>query len=139
MEGVYVIRNYLVRMSTVHSCSVYISFLKKKLEVSTSSKGCLTWKCVMILTQGHSGKVKVTWRKILKFLFSPYLSYGKTLEVFTLNKDCWWPGGVSWFQHNVISASLRSSFILFYFIFWRGWWVNCAVKINIWGKKSGSV
>lgn len=44
-----------------------------------------------ILTNGQLGKLKVTGKISAKFVYGLYLSYGKTLEDLTSNKDCLLP------------------------------------------------
>lgn len=68
---------------------LYISYTET-LEVSTSHEDCvyvrMTWECVMILTQDHLGKFKVTeWKNAVSGL---YLSNGETSKVSISQKDC---------------------------------------------------
>lgn len=79
----------------MQSCPV-LSFYGKTLEVSTSQKdNCLLPKNVMILTQGHFDKFKVTWKKSAESVSSVYLSNEETLEVPNLHNYCLWLEGVS--------------------------------------------
>lgn len=58
----------------VHNlCLVHIFFYVEALDISTSYKVLVTRGCVMILTQGHTGKCKVTGGKNAEFLSRPYL------------------------------------------------------------------
>lgn len=48
----------------------------------------MTRGCVMILTKSHFGKFTVTETKNAQFVSGRYISYGETLEVLTVQKDC---------------------------------------------------
>lgn len=64
----------------------------------------MTWRFVMILTKGHSGKFKATENKSAIFLSGPYLSFGETLEAHTKDKYYACPVGVSRIQPKIVWA-----------------------------------
>lgn len=98
----YLCRNHLVHpsvcLSNHHSSPVHIFHMKKRLTFLFHIKIAYDLRVCHDFDQRSFEQVQGHQKEKCKNLNSVHIFYRETLQVLTLQKDCLWLRGVSWFR-----------------------------------------